>query len=406
MQRSPTKTKQTKTKHRSSEMNRTSTGDARLQAEVQRLLEGMVSSAQETGIQVAAYHDGKLVVDAWAGLADPQSGRAVDGDTLINAWSAGKGVAATTVHALVERGVLEYDAPLTRYWPEYGVEGKGGTTVAHVLTHSAGVPQLPRDLSPEAFADVPGMAAWVARQAPLWEPGTRTGYHAATFGYLVDELVRRASGKTLDEATRELVTGPLGVADSLAFSVPERLRPRLATVVDEPGAEEALQAIPDDAPFLIAGPKHLLPGAAVGNRPDFQAASHAAGVKTSARALARVYAALAGGGELDGVRILEAETVARATALQTAETDEIVGMPIPRSLGYNLGSAGPSLLGGPTGFGYPGAGGNLAYAEPGLGFAIAVTRNLMTQGWPVEVEAAVRAGLGLPPMPPFSFEGP
>ena len=270
--------------------------------------------------------------------------------------------------------MLEYDAPLTRYWPEYGAEGKGGTTVAHVLTHSAGVPQLPGDLSPEAFADVPGMAAWVARQAPLWEPGTRTGYHAATFGYLVDELVRRAAGKTLDEATRELVTGPLGVADSLAFSVPERLRPRLATVVDEPGAEEALQAIPTDAPFLIAGPKHLLPGAAIGNRPDFQAASHAAGVKTSARALARVYAALAGGGELDGVRILKAETVARATALQTAETDEIVGMPIPRSLGYNLGSEGPSLLGGADRLRLPGSG-----RQPGLRRAGAGVRHRRDQ---------------------------
>jgi CubicO group peptidase (beta-lactamase class C family) len=195
------------------------------------------------------------------------------------------------------------------------------------------------------------------------------------------------------------------VADSLAFAVPPRLLPRLATVVDEPGAEEALQAIPADSPFFIAGPAHLLPSAAIGNRPDFQGASHAAGVKASARALARIYAALAGGGELDGVRILKAETVAQATALQTAEPDEIVGMPILRSLGYNLGSEGPSLMGGPTGFGYPGAGGSMAYAEPGTGFALAVAKTLMTQGWAVEVEAAVRAGLGLPPLPAFTFEG-
>ncbi len=117
--------------------------------QVQQLLEQLVSTDQETGIQVAAYLDGQLVVDAWAGLADPERGRPMDGDTLINVWSAGKGVAATTIHALVERGVLEYDAPLTRYWPEYGANGKERTTVAHVLSHSAGVPQLPPDAIPE-----------------------------------------------------------------------------------------------------------------------------------------------------------------------------------------------------------------------------------------------------------------
>src|SRR6266508_4045423 len=128
-----------------------------------QLLEQLVSTDQETGIQVAASLVGHLVVDAWAGLADPERGRPMDGDTLINVWSAGKGVAATTIHALVERGVLEYDAPLTRYWPEYGANGKERTTVAHVLTHSAGVPQLPPDAIPEQVTNVAAMAGWIAR---------------------------------------------------------------------------------------------------------------------------------------------------------------------------------------------------------------------------------------------------
>ncbi|MGH2542481.1 MAG: serine hydrolase, partial [Ardenticatenaceae bacterium] len=166
--------------------------------------------------------------------------------------------------------------------------------------------------------------------------------------------------------------------------------------VDEPGAEEAEQEIPPDSPFLLMGPLHLFPNASLGNRRDFQAASLPAGVTTTARALARLYAALAAGGELDGVRILAGETVARATALQTADVDYIVGFPYPKSLGYNLGSDGPSLLGGPTGFGYPGAGGNLGYAEPEFGFAIAVAKNRMTQAWPSAVEAGVRRALGLP----------
>ena len=216
-------------------MHSTSTSNLHVQGRVQQLLDQLVATGQETGIQVAAYLDGKLVVDTWAGLADPERGRPIDGDTLINVWSAGKAVAATTIHALVEQGALEYDAPLTLYWPEYGANGKGHTTVAHVLTHSAGVPQLPPDITPEQAADVPAVANWLAQQAPLWEPGTRTGYHGFTFGILVDELVRRATGRTFDDVTRDLVTGPLGIADSLAFSVTRRHRDRLAVLVDGGG---------------------------------------------------------------------------------------------------------------------------------------------------------------------------
>jgi len=382
-------------------MQSRSTLNPSAQQAVQQLLKELVSSGQETGIQVAAYHDGKPVVDAVAGLADPATGRPMTGDTPINVWSAGKGVASTVIHALVERGRLAYDAPVATYWPEFGANGKAGVTVAHVLTHAAGVPQLPRDITREQFADVPGMAAWVARQAPLWEPGTKTGYHAATFGYIVDELVRRVTGRSLDDVARDLVTGPLGIADSVAFAVTGTLRERQAVLDDEPGGEAALAALPADSPFFIAGPPAVMPCAEIGNRPDFQAASHAAGVTATARALARLYAALGAGGELDGVRILSRETVRRATAFQTADVDQIVGFPFPKSLGFNLGSDGPSMLGGPTGFGYPGAGGNLAYAEPEHRFALAIAKNRMTQAWPVAIEGAVRGALGLPSIPSF-----
>jgi CubicO group peptidase (beta-lactamase class C family) len=143
-------------------MHRDSTASPRAQEDVQRLLERLVATGQEIGIQVAAYLHGAPVVDAWAGLADPERGRPMSGETLINVWSAGKAVAATTVHALVERGTLEYDAPVARYWPEFGANGKERTTVADVLTHSAGVPQLPPDSTPEQVADVPALAAWLA----------------------------------------------------------------------------------------------------------------------------------------------------------------------------------------------------------------------------------------------------
>src|SRR6266498_3942133 len=184
-----------------------------------------------------------------------------------------------------------------------------------------------------------------SRRLPVGLPNTRTGYHGFTFGILVDELVRRATGQSFDDVARDLVTGPLGIADSLVFSVTERHRDRLAVLVDEKGAEEALRSIPADSPLLLMGPPAVWPQASLGNRLDFQTASIPSGVTTTARALARLYAALSTGGELGGVRILARETLARATALQTADVDQIVGFPYPKALGYNLGSAGPSLLG-------------------------------------------------------------
>ena len=376
-------------------MNTTAaTVNARAQQAAQDAIDQLVSSGQETGMQVTAYLDGARVVDAWAGLADPQSGRPMDGDTLINVWSAGKGVAGAVVAALVEQGTLAYEDPVTRYWPEYGAHGKAGTTIADVMTHSAGVPQLPPDITPARFSDVPAMAAWLAQQTPIWEPGARSGYHAATFGYLVDEIVRRATGRTLDEVTRDLVTGPLGVADALAFAVPEARQPALAVLVDDGDSEAALAAIPPESPVYAM--RAVLPTARIGNRPDLLAASFPAGVEATARALARLYAALACGGEIDGARILSRESVARLIAPEVEGVDAVMNVPMRRSLGFNLGEDPPSVMGGPAGFGYPGAGGSFAYGESDSRYAIAVTKNRMTQNWPLVVDAAIRAALGLP----------
>jgi CubicO group peptidase (beta-lactamase class C family) len=145
-------------------------------------------------VQVAVYHQGVLVVDAVAGLADPMTGREVTTDTLFHSFSTGKGVTATVVHVLVERGLFSYDTPIVELWPEFGAHGKERTTVSHALTHSAGVPGVSLDTRPEDLGDWQKMTAMIANAEPWWEPGTKTGYHAMTYGFIIGEVVRWATG--------------------------------------------------------------------------------------------------------------------------------------------------------------------------------------------------------------------
>ena len=153
-----------------------------LNARVKEALEALIASGAESGLQVAAWHRGEQVVDAWAGLADAETGRPVDGDTLFTSFSCTKGVTATAIHLLVERGALAYDEPVAAHWPEFARRGKQGVTIRHALTHRAGTPQMPEGVTPALMADWEYMCGAIAALEPLWEPGARTGYHAYTFG--------------------------------------------------------------------------------------------------------------------------------------------------------------------------------------------------------------------------------
>ena len=148
-------------------------------------------------MQVAAYLNGKLVIDAWAGAADEATGRLMDGNTLFTFFSCTKGVTATCVHLLAERGLLDHDAPIAAYWPEVAAAGKERVTVRHALTHQAGLPHLPPDTTPEFLGDWDGVRRYLAGATPLWEPGARTGYHTYTFGWILGEVVRRIDGRPI-----------------------------------------------------------------------------------------------------------------------------------------------------------------------------------------------------------------
>lgn len=349
-----------------------------LQDRVQVTIDRLVESGSEVGVQVAVYGHGELLVDAVAGTADPQTARPVTSDTLFYSTSVGKGVTATVAHVLVERGLFEYDTRVAELWPEFAVNGKDQITVGHVLSHTAGIPGVPADLTPEDLCDWAKMCALIADATPWWEPGTKVGYHALTFGYLVGEVVRRSTGKAISEVLREQVAGPLGVANELFFGVPRADLGRVAHLEEAPGNVELRASLPPDLPMFKAVPFAVLPSAEFGNRADVLTSDIPAGGTMTARAVARMYAALLD--EVDGVRLIPAERLPELTTVQVADVDQVVGFPTARTLGFTPGRPGPNPQANPTAFGMPGSGGTVAYTDTATALSFALTKNVVSAG--------------------------
>jgi CubicO group peptidase (beta-lactamase class C family) len=344
-----------------------------LQQQVQQAIEELVESGAERGLQVSVYRHGEPVVDAVAGIADPSSGRRVASDTLFFSYSIGKGVAATVVHVLAESGVLDYDTRIVELWPEFGAHGKDKVTVRHALSQSAGVPGLPSGLTVEDLTDWDKMCAIIADSEPWWEPGTKIGYHAITWGYIVGEIIRRASGKPIPQALREEVAEPLGVTNELFFAVPTAERRRLAPLEDAPGNEEMFGELPEDSPILKLGPNL---SAADANRAEVLGANILAGGTVTARAVARMYAALLG--EVDGVRLISQERLRDVSAVAMSGPDEIFGFPTSWGLGYSIGQFMSNAHETQHVFGVGGIGGSHAYADTRTGTTFALTKNWLT----------------------------
>jgi CubicO group peptidase (beta-lactamase class C family) len=346
---------------------------------VQDAIGERVATGAEVGVQVAVYRHGELIVDAVAGIADPGTGRAVDPGTPIYTWSMGKAMTATVVHLLVERGLFGYDTPIAELWPEFGVHGKERATVRHALTHTAGVPGIGTETTVADLCDWDLICARVAAMEPWWEPGTRTGYHAYTFGFLLGEVVRRATGKRISQVLREKVGEPLGVADELYFGMPVTEQHRLARLVDDPGTADMMGALPPDSPMARASSPELWPSAALGNRSDVLASDIPAGGKMTARAIAKMYASLLG--EVDGVRLLTEARLAEILADPYRGPDQVFGDEATWALGFSVGRVGaePGTDRGVIAMG--GAGGTFGYADTATGVAFALTKNMQTMNF-------------------------
>jgi CubicO group peptidase (beta-lactamase class C family) len=330
----------------------------------------------EVGAACSVYHRGRPVVDLWGGLADREAGRPWARDTAAVVFSTTKGLTALCALRCVERGLLDPDAPVAAYWPEFAAAGKGDVLVRWVLSHRAGLPVVDGEFTPAtALAWEPVVAA-LARQAPAWRPGTRHGYHLRSFGWLVGELVRRVSGRTLGRFFAEEIAAPLGL--DFWIGLPAELEPRLATLYPPPSDVADLVERDGLLWHALTGPSDLFRYDGRWNRRELHAAElpSSNGIGT-ARAIARCWAAVIG--DVDGVRLLRPETVAAACVVQSDGPDAVLVLPTRFGLGVMLPPA-LSLAAGPRALGHPGAGGSLGLADPDAEIGFGYVMNQMAVG--------------------------
>lgn len=379
----------------------------------------------EVGAACCVYADGRPVVDLWGGLADRDANRPWNRDTVVEVASTTKGATAICAHMLVQRGALDLDARVVKYWPEFGAAGKEQIPVRWLLSHQAGLPVIDTPLTFEDAAGWHPVIRALEAQKPLWQPGTEHMYHAHTFGFLVGELVRRISGKSLGTFFADEVVRPLGLNSWIGLPR-EQLR-RLARVTYAPFSLEELTAGLIEATGLDADTVTrwiqalYAPGSAAAragelggafdtttdmpNDPAFLAPEFpSANLVTDARSVARMYAATVS--DVDGTRLLDPTTVKRMTVVQTDRT-RMHGLPpgltIPpdRSFYMSLGfwrSCPPMPWVGPGSFGHPGSGGSVGFADPDARVGFCYMPNLWS--WNIaeprasNLAAAVRACLG------------
>ena len=331
------------------------------------VLQSLVAETPEIGLQVAAYLDGELVIDAWAGMADPDNGKPVDGDTLFMLSSTTKGVTATCMHLCVEKHGLSYDMPIVEVWPEFGAHGKERATLRHALAHQTGVPQTPVGYTPEWLPDWDRMCRGIADLTPMFPIGERTAYHSLNYGHINGEILRRVDGRPIAQFLREEICAPLGI-DGAYLGVPDGELERVAVLTDGPPAPPEYDA------RMVGEPAGSRVAEVFNRREVVQASVPGSGGLFSARGLARHYAMLAQWGELDGVRVLPESRIRAGIELQSFEWDEIYRIRARRALGYRRGiDTGP--LASPEAFGHVGGGGSFGYADPARKLAIGFAKN-------------------------------
>ncbi len=337
-------------------------------AAVAKVFEENFAARGDVGAALAVVRDGELVVDLWGGTLDAAGTRPWRRDSVVNVWSTTKAVNALCFALLVERGLCAYDDPVTRWWPEFGAHGKDGVTVAMLLSHQAGLCSFTDPAVVEDFYDQPKAAARLAAQAPLWPPGSRSGYHAISIGVLAGELFRRVEGRSLGRFILEELSGPMGL--DLSLGLPASEEARRAEMIAPPELATSNMAV-DLNPSQVAAYTNpviepLLPNTAAWRACELSSANGF----SNAQSLARLFGAVAAGG------LLSAATLAQATALRISGVDEVLGVPARWGAGFLLntdGLYGPE----PAAFGHSGWGGSFAVVDPVRRVAIAYTMNRM-----------------------------
>jgi len=342
------------------------------------------SSRGEQGAAVCVSVGGSVVVDLWGGWADDAHRRPWKADTLVNVFSIGKGLTAACAAAAVGRGELDADAAVTRYWPAFGAAGKEAITVRQLLAHQSGLPAVRATLPPDAMLHWSTMTSALAAETPWWEPGTAHGYHVNTFGFLVGEVLRRVTGRTVGAQLREAIAGPLdadvhlGLASAQHGRVADFRWPALAQPSVDPATLGEADLLQFNTYFNPSG----LSGAGAVNTAAWRAAEiPSTNAHGSARGVARVYAALGNGGAIDGVRIVDADALRAATTMQVDGEDLILHRPSRFGLGFQLTQPERPLGPNPGAFGHFGAGGSLGFCDPDAGVAFGYVMNEMGPRW-------------------------
>jgi len=293
-----------------------------------------LDSGEELGASIVLDLDGDILIDIWGGFRDQDRTVPWTHDTITNVWSTTKTITSLAALMLVDRGELDVDAPVARYWPEFAANGKEGVLVRHVMSYASGVSGLDQPAVAEDLYDWERSTSRFAAQAPWWEPGTASGYHALNYGHLVGEIVRRISGKTLKQFVAEEIAGPLGA--DFQIGAAERDWGRIADVVPPPPLPFDVEALGPDSITVktLTGPLVM---AETANTPAWRNADiGAANGHGNARSVARIMSVVSRGGEVDGVRLLGPETIDLIFREQQNGVDLVLGLPLRMGIGYGL----------------------------------------------------------------------
>ena len=375
---------------------------------VQAAVDSGIREGGEIGVQAAAYLKGELVVDVWGGVADETTARMVNADTLFPVFSVTKAVTATALHIQAERGLIDYDKPISHYWPEFAANGKGAATVRDALTHRTGIPLMPAGVTPEQMCNWDWMIDELAQMKPVFAPGSTSAYHSYTFGWIIAECVRRTDPKRRPFAqfVQEEICAPLGI-DNLFIGISDSAEPRIAKLKNMPAPPAGT---PEPGPLRMGAiPAQVGVVQEVFGRADVRRACiPGAGGIMNARSQAKFFAMLANGGQFGGVRLLSEERVRSFSTPRAhpGEVDRVLDRVLNLGIsGFHLGGESPpapAVIGSnPHTICHPGAGGSIGWADPDARLAVGICHNRMfdaqtPQDNPLQrIGDAIRKALGL-----------
>jgi len=328
---------------------------------------------RDVGAALAVYRHGKRVVDLWGGWRDAERTRPWKRDTLVNVYSTTKGVMAVALAMAVEAGRLRYEDRVAQHWPEFASAGKADITVAQLISHQGGLPGFAEPTTVEDLYDWAGCCAKLAAQAPAWKPGEATSYHAGTYGYLAGEVFRRTMGESVGRFIARKIVSPLGADIFLGLPASEdnRVAPMIA-----PAVEPDLAALNLPPVALMALGNPVVRPSDANTAPWRRAEIPAMNLHGTADGIARVFAALANGGEFKGKRLLSPAGIAKLCEVQSRRRDQMLGFEVDWAMGLALNSTG---VFGPNrrAFGHTGWGGSYGFADPDAGIGAAYTLNRM-----------------------------